>query len=438
MAASPSKNRPSYKYDFVNKLPADFTCPICLDAVRGARQTGCCGNHLCQFCAETLAASRNACPICNHKDFSSMPDLYFRRKLNEMHVYCTHKSQGCSWTGEINDIEKHSESCDFELIACPYGCAQRVQRRALDEHNSLCKKRPFSCEYCQYKATYEVVTEKHWRGCEMFPVDCPNGCSQSGKITRSDLQSHLTECLLQEVECEFSYAGCDVKPIREDYEKHMSKNTRYHLSLVSTQMQQLLKAVTTKERELDELKLEVDHLRKQMATIKVSPYHEAGIFVLQNLDNYREVAWCSPPFLSRPHGYKMGFKVLRKAGNLQIFVYLIGGEYDDKLHWPFHGKISIVVLNQLQDSKGSFDYTYQFNYRGGTPLHIAGRPELGQHNGDMPTSSRYLSIKDLELSHNSACQYMVNNCLRFRVTKITTDPVAVTPSPQPQDYEIMQ
>lgn len=418
-----------YKYEFVRELPADFTCPICLDAVIGARQTSCCGHHLCQFCAETTA--NKVCPVCQNERMTSIPDLYFRRKLNQMLVYCSHKSKGCPWTGELNDVDEHLERCGFELVACSYGCDQRVQRRELDEHNSLCMKRPYSCEYCLYKATYEDVTKVHWPVCETYPVDCPNGCSRSQRIARSDLQNHLsTECPLQEVECEFRYAGCHDKVIRENHSEHIDTHTQSHISLVSAQVQHLLKTLTIREIEMDELRREVEHLKEQLASSKALSYQESGIFVLRNPKHYKTAPWCSPPFLSRPHGYKMGFKVLFKAGSLQMFVYLIGGEYDDKLSWPFQGNISIMVLNQLQD-QSSHDYRYQFTYRGGTPEQIAGRAELGQCNGDMPTSSRYLTTKDLDLSHDGECQYLVNNCLRFRVSKIITTPGGVTTTTNP-------
>ena len=407
-----------FQYEFVEKLSDDYTCAICLEAVIGARQTSCCGHHLCQFCGETIAAKNAPCPICRQENMVSVPDLYFRRKLNELIIYCTHKSRGCPWTGELGGLEDHCGSCEYELVVCCHGCSQRVERRMEEQHGSTCPKRPYSCEYCSYKDTYKVVTVEHWPVCEKHPVDCPNRCDQ--KIIRSDLETHLkSACPLAEIECEFRYAGCNATLLRQSNDQHMTEHTQAHLSLLSAQLQQVLSILATKETELKTLRQEVHQLKELASTDKASAYQESGVFVLQNLKRYKDVHWCSPPFLSRPRGYKMAFKICCKAGNLQMLVYLIGGTYDDKLSWPFLGNIVVTVLNQLE--KQEHDYAYKFNYRVGTPEQIAGRPELGQSNGDMPTSSRYLTLNDLELSHNGECQYLVNNCLRFRVTKIVTN-----------------
>ena len=263
------------------------------------------------------------------------------------------------------------------------------------------------------------MTTNHWPVCQKHPIDCPNGCNQSTRIVRSELEAHLkSDCPLAEIECEFRYAGCRKALVRQGNDQHMNEHTQMHLSLLSAKLQQVLSILDTKETELKSLRQEVDQLKELAITEKASAYQDSGVFTLQNIKRYKDVPWCSPPFLSRPRGYKMAFKVHCKAGNLQMFVYLIGGSYDDKLSWPFQGSIAITVLNQLGDQQ--HDYTYKFNYRSGTPEMIAGRPELGQSNGDMPTSSRYLTLQDLELSHNGECQYLLNNCLRFRVTKITT------------------
>ena len=34
-----------------------------------------------------------------------------------------------------------------------------------------------------------------------------------------------------------------------------------------------------------------------------------------------------------------------------VCVYLMRGEYDDRLVWPFHGEITIQLVNQIKDQK---------------------------------------------------------------------------------------
>ena len=44
------------------------------------------------------------------------------------------------------------------------------------------------------------------------------------------------------------------------------------------------------------------------------------------------------------NGYDNG-----KGTHVTVFIYLLDGEYDDRLKWPFIGKVTITLLNQLKD-----------------------------------------------------------------------------------------
>ena len=64
--------------------------------------------------------------------------------------------------------------------------------------------------------------------------------------------------------------------------------------------------------------------------------------------------WYSPPFYTGPGGYKMCLMVFANgygdgAGtHLSVYVYLMKGEHDDKLTWPFRGDITIQLVNQYK------------------------------------------------------------------------------------------
>ena len=65
--------------------------------------------------------------------------------------------------------------------------------------------------------------------------------------------------------------------------------------------------------------------------------------------------WYSPPFYTHPGGYKMCIEVdvngFGDGENTQVsvFAYLMQGRNDDNLLWPFTGKVTITLLNQLAD-----------------------------------------------------------------------------------------
>ena len=74
--------------------------------------------------------------------------------------------------------------------------------------------------------------------------------------------------------------------------------------------------------------------------------------VLKESDDH----WVSQPFYTHSQGYKMCLRVTAngqgsgKGTHITVAVYLIKGEFDDQLEWPFRGDITIQLLNQQEDS----------------------------------------------------------------------------------------
>ena len=145
--------------------------------------------------------------------------------------------RGCRWVGELGNRSVHlhekSGSCEFVDVDCSGGCGGRVQRRELPTHLAQsCPLRKYTCNHCVFEATFKVVSEQHWPVCENYPILCPNKCPV-GEVKRCDLQHHLEECPLQEVECDFQYAGCTVKVQRKEMCKHMDGSVHHHLKALS-------------------------------------------------------------------------------------------------------------------------------------------------------------------------------------------------------------
>ena len=107
-----------------------------------------------------------------------------------------------------------------------------VSRRSLEEHKSQrCPLRPFTCQYCNHKATHQKVTKEHWPVCEKYPLTC-HECGE-GEIERQHLKGHLKQtCPLEVIQCDFSYAGCGAQLQRRFMPAHMKQGIKDHLSLL--------------------------------------------------------------------------------------------------------------------------------------------------------------------------------------------------------------
>ena len=227
----------SYRCEFIDDVPEHLVCGLCKHAANGPSITTCCGELFCKACIASALEEKQPCPSCKEPTFSTNFNLKFERNIKNLRVHCTMKDRGCQWTGQLEQLDAHLDvetgDCEYVDVECPKKCGHQIQKHQLATHiANECSERDFVCMYCGFKATYDIVSDKHWPECENYPVPCPNDCS-IGAVERSILEDHLNTCPLQVVECAFSYAGCNKKLQRQDMEKHVEESTREHLTLMA-------------------------------------------------------------------------------------------------------------------------------------------------------------------------------------------------------------
>ena len=69
-----------------------------------------------------------------------------------------------------------------------------------------CAKRPYVCQHCNFKATYEEVVDKHLP-CKCVALQYSNRCGVT--FERDFMEDDTKMCRLEEVGCELSGVGCD-------------------------------------------------------------------------------------------------------------------------------------------------------------------------------------------------------------------------------------
>ena len=106
-----------YDCDLVEEPPNDLVCPICLLPPKKPHLISCCGKKLCQTCVSRINEAGQPCPCCRGKEYVIVIDRQVERRVLDLKVYCKYKSKGCTWSGELRDLEKHYKTCNFKLIA---------------------------------------------------------------------------------------------------------------------------------------------------------------------------------------------------------------------------------------------------------------------------------------------------------------------------------
>ena len=375
------------EYDFIERPPEEFFCPVSFAVLLEPYQTQCCGNHLSQEAYQRLQGQ--PCPVCREENLVAMKDKFHRRRMSLLKMRCPHKAEGCEWQGELRSLEQHlntNRECRYVDVDCPYACGERVQRRSLEEHKSQrCPLRPFTCQYCNHKATHQEVTKEHWPVCKKYPLPCHNECGEE-EIERQHLKGHLEQtCPLEVIQCDFSYAGCGAQLQRRFMPAHMKQGIKDHLSLLSLVVPNL-QSLVQQQRDLikqmrDQIKQQGDQIKQQGDQIKQQgdQIKQQGDQMKQQGDQMKLMAdlikqqgdqmkqmenrikqlekpfppvdiimddfekhkksndeWYSPPFYTHLGGYRICLRVhangvgTAKGTRVSVFVYLMRGEYDDR------------------------------------------------------------------------------------------------------------
>ena len=350
------------------------------------------------------------------------------REISALQVRCANSERGCQWTGTVGTLDNHIATCQFALVPCPNKCEEDkgagellLLRKHLDQHlKTKCPKRAYVCPHCGEKGAFASITEDHDQVCEKKIVACPNkgsGCSLS--MERGKTQEHVSsDCEYTEVACVYESLGCGVRILRREREKHEKEGREKHVDLC-------LATVRT--------------LSEQHKTLSEG---EAVVFQLPGYASKKQKneKFNSISFYTHPGGYKMHIRIDTngvgdgKGTHVSVFTELLEGHYDNQLHRPFLGTVTVELLNQLGDDnhhKKDITYDASDNMRIGN--------SYGYHNF-LPHSS---------LGHNPATntQYLLDDTLYFRVSVkvsnhkpwlVCTDKVTIDSIRATNDYKTLK
>ena len=398
------------EYDFVERPSEDFFCPVTFELLLYPHQTTCCGNHLSEKAVKKLKDAGKPCPMCKEPQLATVHDKFYSRSVRKVLVYCSNKSGGCEWKGEISSLKQHIDSC---------------------------LKRLWKCQYCNFSSTFDAEID-HVISCTHYPTACPNQCG-IGTILRCEVEEHLTKCPLEVVACDFVDAGCTVTMTREDLRRHMEESQQQHLlsttllnlrltrETIAEKDQQLAekdRQLAEKDRQLAEKDNQLQELQKELKLLQASCSRvEVGVdrllggmkhcheFTLHKISQWRE--WVSEPFYSHQNGYRLKLSMkkekpsgfLRFGGvtlsNLIAGLVLCRGEADHKLSWPVTFFTEVQLLDQLNQQK-HYQQRYEFFF-------------AKQVDNELASEHLYLISRSLLYPDGERSRYIVSDCIKARL-----------------------
>ena len=283
--------------------------------------------------------------------------IYFigNRDIQSLKVKCENEEDSCEWVGELRSLEDHLNTCGYVRISCPNRCQKRsifaflanskkdmILRKDLQKHlKEECPRRQYNCPHCEKTGEYEDITGHHIQTCPKMIIECPNAPQCTVTLPRENTYKHVCSCQYETVSCKYKPFGCTAKPLRKDLQAHESDDKIHLHSTMDTVLR---------------LTNEISLLRSQLTTNTKSPAisHAFKVTSFSQKKSNNIVFHCTP-FFTHPQGYKMVITInangieKNKGSHISLWVYLMKGEYDDELEFPFKGTVIFELLNQLED-----------------------------------------------------------------------------------------
>ena len=412
------------EYSFVTKDPAqieDLKCPICLELVYKPVLTSC--GHL--FCGRCMRGQVR-CPACrdelqhfrNHRD---------ERRVKSLKVKCPNWEKGCEWQGDLGDAAQHtSTNCPAEIIPCPRGCKKAVLKENLEQHAVTCTQRAYKCPHCYFEDTFTVVTTVHFTVCAGFPLLCPAGCYTYHP--RARMGDHLTGCSEELVPCKYTSVGCKERIKRKQLLTHLEDWKDVHLKGAMDRVEQLSMDLSEActlvwsmtggaKPDTSRLPLPIHPWLQNTPTCYPRP---PWIFKIDEFRDKKEndAAWFSDPVYSHFGGYKVGLRVhCNGKGNVKgafvsVHIYLMRGDNDNNLKWPFKGTIKVSLLNQLVDGHHLTKQLWSPNEAVQMPSQRVTEGEIARFGHG---HTKFISHQKLRNCGSKNKQFLKDDTLFFRV-----------------------
>lgn len=176
---------------------------FCLDCIRNVYTQDC---PVCrrQFNVSTPSTAlkkliSNQLMKCVNKECK---EIFSIRDMQKHQTLCILETETC---GECNisyvrkERTEHTKICEFRFVDCQY-CQKAVKLFLLPKHHLMCVSYPLNCvrDGCKYTAPRQTM-HMHDVYCQYKVISCPLMCSD--KIIRKDLQTHMSVCVNRKTTC---------------------------------------------------------------------------------------------------------------------------------------------------------------------------------------------------------------------------------------------
>ena len=377
------------------------------------------------------------CPKkCVQKVQKRNVDTHLANECTNRDYRCPH----CNFENKYHVVSKHFDVCPYYPLACPNRCGATFERDDLPDHMKMCRLEEVQCvfgsEGCQAKFIRENEDEHMDRNTQKHLALMPAATLRISQDFEQKLQEQQEAFgqKLQEQQDMFE------KKMKQQKEEHEQKQEQ-----LGGQLQELLTQIDKQSKEfqkrLDEQQMKFQELTKEKdAQIKgleeqqirnrqlIEQQQQAISQLCRDVgipphditfSDYQQVKAKNgyingPPMYTHPGRYKFKLSLCpngRGSGHgthVSVYVFSLNSDHDAELKFPAKFTITVQLLNQHRDQD---HHTRDIQCEIITREEIGGRYNIGSDRTFIPHA-------DLEWNRDKQTQYLKDDCLRFRITKI--------------------
>ncbi len=428
------------EWEYVDEPDESLACEICVMLTEDPRLLSCCGEHnVCSRCIDRATVRNKGCPYCRAENFKLIPNNALKTTIENLRVWCPNKELGCDWNGRKNQAMEHLSMCQFAMMMCPQGCGIKFMRNELDEHKLACTNLPVSCRFavlgCKEKFPQKDAIQHSEDNIHdhLLQIAKRNeairraALSSSQEVAKSAQKSLAEKSLkLEGLKKQLASSQQNIRILEQKTDKakqklhairdeHHTKGVQYTAQL-QTKGKEVLQLLTTSRG--------IEGVIEKLPIPPVEGY--TAIPIIFTIDNFasrkqNDEVWASPPFYTHVAGYKMRMKVYLngygtgKGTHISVFLYMMQGENDNYLPWPFQGAvITILFLNQRGIVKNkmfeSFGHAAAYLTIEDTGLEFCARVT----NGTYGQGRGFFKV----VPNSQIGRYVVNDTLKVKLHKI--------------------
>ena len=315
---------------------------------------------------------------------------------------CTPSGSGL----QRQDLDQHvKEECPLTVVQCELhhtGCKVTLPRKDMADHMKNDSIAHISLLAAENHRLSKRLLEKEEQICLLTHQNTEleeKTTEQKQELTRTKQE------FVQELAQKVATQSQELTRVKQELtQKATSQDQELEAKLKEAQRQAIDRLQTQQQRDLQELRTNVEMQHIVPVTIKMAAFDELKKMATR---------WHSRPFYTGMGGYKMCLRVdangngSGKGTHVSVFTCLMRGEFDSHLKWPFRGTVTIHLVNQLEDKE---HHTDTYAYTDATPDVYAAqvdgeRSELGWGRPEF-------------LPHSELGQYLKDDCLIFRIVSV--------------------